>query len=74
MLFVAAAGDGAVYEAQGSWSQCTRRVLQHPSIGITKQALAAARKGFGRDRYANLPLVEVSFLDLEALGMQRVDK
>jgi hypothetical protein len=74
MLFVATAGADAVYEAQGSWFQCVRRILQLPRIDITKQDLAAARKEFGRDQYATLPLVKASFLDLEALGLQRVDK
>jgi hypothetical protein len=73
MLFVATAAD-AVYEAQGSWSQCTRWIVQLSLINITKQDLAAARKEFGRDQYATLPLVKTSFLDLEALGLQRVDK
>jgi hypothetical protein len=74
MLFVATAGADAVYEAQGSWSQCTRRILRLPWINITKQELATARKQIGRDQYATLPLVEASFLDLESLGLQRVDR
>jgi hypothetical protein len=74
MLFVTTAGGDAVYEAQGSWSQCIRRILQLPLIDIPKQDLAAARREFGRDRYATLPLVKASFLDLESLGLQRVDK
>jgi hypothetical protein len=74
MLFVATAGAEAVYEGQGSWSKCVRRILQLPSIEITKQELAAARREFGRDQYATLPLVTASFLDLESLGLQRVDR
>jgi hypothetical protein len=74
MLFVATAGADAVYEAQGSWSQCTRRILELPLINITKEDLAAAAKKFSRNQYATLPLVMVSFLELETLGLQRVDK
>jgi hypothetical protein len=74
MLFVATAGADEVYEVQGTWLQCTRRILQLPSIGIDQRELAAARREFGRDQYATLPLVKASFLDLEALGLQRVDK
>jgi hypothetical protein len=74
MLFVATEGADAVYEAQGSWSQCIRRVLQLTLIDITTQDLAAAQKEFGRDHYATLPLVKASFLELESLGMQRVDR
>jgi len=74
MLFVATAGADAVYEAQGTWSQCTCRILQLPLIGITKQDLAVARREFGRDQYTTLPLVKASFLELESLGLQRVDR
>lgn len=74
MLFVATEGAEAVYEAQGSWPQCIRRMLQLPLNQITKQDLATARKQFGRDRYATLPLVNASSLELESLGLQRVDK
>ena len=74
MLFVATAGTDAVYEAQGSWSQCIRLILKLPLVGITKQDLAAARREFGRDRYATLPLVNASFPDLQTLGLQRVDR
>src|SRR5208282_131166 len=74
MLFVATAGDHAVYEEQGSWSKCIRCVQRLPSVRITKLELAAAKKRFGLDRYATLPLVSASFLDLESLGLQRVDR
>jgi hypothetical protein len=74
MLFVAAAGDHAVYEAQGSWSKCIRCVQLLPSVDITKLELGVAKKRLGLDRYATLPLVSASFLDLETLGLQRVDK
>jgi hypothetical protein len=74
MLFVATAGADAVYEAQGSWSECLRRIRQAPFIGITKQDLAVARKEFGRSRYTIFPLVKASFFDIESMGLQRVDK
>ena len=74
MLFVATAGADAVYEAQGSLTQCIRRIQQLPLIDITKQDLEAVRREFGRDKYATVPLVKASFFDLESLGLQRVDR
>jgi hypothetical protein len=74
MLFVSTAGADAVYEAQGSWSQCIRWILKLPFVDITKKDLAATRKEFGRGLYATLPSVKASFLDLESLGLQRVDR
>jgi hypothetical protein len=74
MLFVATGGAHAVYEGQGSWSRCIRWIQQLPSTDLTKQDLAAARKEFGRDQYASLPSVKASLVDLESLGLQRVDR
>jgi hypothetical protein len=74
MLFAATAGDHAVYEAQGSWSKCIRCIQRLPSMGITKLELATAKKQVGLGQYATLPLVRASFLDLESLGLQRVDR
>jgi hypothetical protein len=74
ILFVATGDADAVYEGQGSWSKCVRWILQLPFVDITKHDLAAAKKGFGRDRYATLPLVRASLLDLEYIGLQRVDR
>ncbi|AXC09778.1 hypothetical protein ACPOL_0399 [Acidisarcina polymorpha] len=74
MIFVATEGASAVYEGQGSWSKCIRWILQLPLLDISRQELVTARREFGRDRYAALPLVKASFLELEALGLQRADK
>ena len=74
MLFVATEGPHAVYEGQGTWSKCIRWIQQIPFIDITKQDLEAAKREFGRDQYATLPLVRASLLDLESMGLQRVDR
>ena len=74
ILFVATAGADAVYEGQGSWSKCIRWIRQLPFMDLSKPDLAAAKKEFGRNHYATLPEVRASLLDLESLGMQRVDR
>jgi hypothetical protein len=74
MLFVAITGAHAVYEGQGSWSKCIRWIQQLPIKDLSKPDLAAAKKEFGRNHYTTLPEVMASLLDLESVGLQRVDR
>jgi len=74
MLFVETAGADVVYEGQGSWSKCIRWIKQLTVVNSDKPDLAAAKKEFGRGQYATLPEVRASVLDIESMGLQRVDK
>jgi hypothetical protein len=74
MLFVATAGANVVYEGQGSWSKCIRWIQQLTVVNSDKPDLAAAKKEFGRGQYATLPEVRASVLDIESMGLQRVDR
>jgi hypothetical protein len=74
MLFVATAGADIVYEGQGSWSKCIRWIQQLTIVNSDKPDLAAAKKEFGRAHYATIPGVRASLLELESMGLQRVDR
>jgi hypothetical protein len=74
MLFVATEGADAVYEGQGTWAKCVRWIKQLPSMEVAKHDLDAAKRDFGRNRYAVLRGVTASLLDLESFGLQRVDR
>lgn len=74
MLFVATTETHAVYEGQGSWTRCVRWIQKLPCGSISKQDLAAAKREFGRDRYAAFPTITASLVELESIGLQRVDQ
>ena len=74
MLFVEASGADVVYEGQGSWSQCMRWIQRLTIMNASKPDLVAAKKDFSRSHFATLSEVRVPFLELESMGLQRVDK
>lgn len=74
MLWVATTGVPAVYEGQGSWSQCIYRVKRVPHIDISESEWVRAKELFERNQYATLHKVRASLHALESLGFQRADR
>lgn len=64
--------DGAVYEGIASWSKyCT---WLGSFLDTPDQKLGDLKKCLGRNKYAVLSDVTISFDDLDAYGLQRADQ
>jgi hypothetical protein len=73
LLLVEAGSAQVIYDGLGTWSQCRRWIEQLSSDIMSEDQVAIIRKCLRRKRLAAIKEVTASLLDIESLGLCRVD-
>ena len=74
MLLAAKADDGSVYEGIASWSKYHAWLGSFLDATAAGHALDNLKQILGRNKYAVLSDLTISFDDLDSYGFQRVDR